>query len=104
MILAIAFFIFYYVITSYSIHYTKLYEDFSAVAGYYDPDWHAAVEFGFDKAVATQLTHSDVMKQFGFAGIRDGWYVPTGGHFYYVITSYSIHYTKLYEHASIVFV
>ncbi|MFA6233132.1 MAG: hypothetical protein WC824_02935 [Bacteroidota bacterium] len=59
--------------------------DFSAVAGYYDPDWHAAAEFGFDKAVTTQLVHSDVMKQFGFRGIRDGWYLPTGGNFYYGI-------------------
>lgn len=59
--------------------------DFSALAGYYDPDWHAAIELGFDKAIATQLTHSDVMKEYGFAGIRDGWYVPTGGNFYYGI-------------------
>ncbi|MCB2206219.1 hypothetical protein KQI65_15860 [bacterium] len=59
--------------------------DFSALVGYYDPSWHAALEFGFDKAVATQLTHSDVMKQYGYVGIRDGWYVPTGGNFYYGI-------------------
>jgi hypothetical protein len=59
--------------------------DFSAAAGYYDPAWYAAAEFGFDKAVATQLTHSRTMKQYGFSGIRDGWYVPTGGNFHYGI-------------------
>ncbi len=59
--------------------------DFSMLVGYYDPDWHAAAEFGFDKAIATRLTHSDVMKTYGFSGIRDGWYVPTGGNFYYGI-------------------
>lgn len=59
--------------------------DFSALVGYYDPRWHAAAEFGFDKAIATRLTHSDVMRAYGFPGIRDGWYVPTGGNFYYGI-------------------
>lgn len=59
--------------------------DFAAVAGYYDPAWYAAAECGFDKAVTTHLKHSDVMKEFGFSGVRDGWYVPTGGNFYYGI-------------------
>ncbi|PLX33243.1 MAG: hypothetical protein C0600_00840 [Ignavibacteria bacterium] len=59
--------------------------EFSALIGYYDTDWHAAVELGFDKAVATRLTHSDVMKEYGYAGVRDGWYVPTGGNFSYGI-------------------
>lgn len=59
--------------------------DLSAVAGYYDPSWYAAAEFGFDKAVATQFAHSDAMKENGFPGIRDGWYVPTGGNFHYGI-------------------
>jgi hypothetical protein len=58
--------------------------DFAAVAGYYRSTWHAAGEFGFDKAIATHLKHSDTMKA-DFPAIRDGWYVPTGGNFYYGI-------------------
>ncbi len=58
--------------------------DFGLVTGYYQSTWYAAGEFGFDKAIATNLKHSDVMKS-NFPGIRDGWYVPTGGHFYYGI-------------------
>ena len=56
--------------------------DFAGVAGYYAETWHAAGEFGFDKAVTTNLIHSDVMKSY-YPAIRDGWYVPTGGHYYY---------------------
>ncbi len=58
--------------------------DFAAVAGYYKSTWYAAGEFGFDKAVTSYLKHSDVMKA-NFPAIRDGWYVPTGGNFYYGI-------------------
>ncbi len=56
--------------------------DFAALAGYYKPTWHAAGELGFDKSITSYLKHSDVMKA-DFPGIRDGWYVPTGGHWYY---------------------
>lgn len=56
--------------------------DFALVAGYYNPSWYAAGEFGFDKSITSNLIHSDIMKSF-FPGIRDGWYIPTGGHFYY---------------------
>jgi hypothetical protein len=58
--------------------------DFAALAGYYTSTWYAAGELGFDKAVASQLKHSDIMKA-NFPGIRDGWYVPTGGNWYYGI-------------------
>ena len=58
--------------------------DFGVLAGYYRPTWYAAGEFGFDKAIATNLKNSDIMKA-SFPAIRDGWYVPTGGHFYYGI-------------------
>ena len=60
--------------------------DFAVVGGYYDPSWYAAGEFGFDKAITSYLKHSAIMKSF-FPGIRDGWYIPTGGHFYYGIQS-----------------
>ena len=58
--------------------------DFALVTGYYHPAWYAAGEFGFDKSITSYLKHSDILKSF-FPGIRDGWYIPTGGHFYYGI-------------------
>ena len=58
--------------------------DFALLAGYYKTTWYAAGEYGFDKSIATNLRHSDIMRAY-FPAIRDGWYVPTGGHFYYGI-------------------
>ncbi len=58
--------------------------DFAAVAGYYKPTWFAAGEFGFDKSIVANLKHSDVMKAY-YPAIRDGWYIPMGGHYYYGI-------------------
>ena len=58
--------------------------DFAFLAGYYSTTWFAAGEIGFDKAVTSELKHSDIMKT-NFPGIRDGWYVPTGGNWYYGI-------------------
>ncbi len=58
--------------------------DLGIVAGYYQSTWHAAGEFGFDKSIVAQLKHSDIMKS-NFPGIRDGWYIPMGGHYYYGI-------------------
>jgi hypothetical protein len=58
--------------------------DFALLAGYSKPTWYAAGEFGFDKSITSYLKHSDVMKA-NFPGIRDGWYIPTGGHYYYGI-------------------
>jgi len=57
--------------------------DFSVVAGYYDPAWYAAGEFGFDKSIVSNLKHSDTMRKYVYSGIRDGWYIPTGGNYYY---------------------
>jgi hypothetical protein len=56
--------------------------DFAAIAGYYTSSWYAAGEFGFDKSIVSNLKHSDVMKA-NFPAIRDGWYLPTGGNFYF---------------------
>ncbi len=58
--------------------------DFAGVAGYYQSTWSAAGEFGFDKAITSHFKHSDVMRAY-YPAIQDGWYVPTGGHFYYGI-------------------
>jgi hypothetical protein len=59
--------------------------DFSVVAGYYDQAWFAAGEFGFDKSIVSNLKHSDTMRRYVYSGIRDGWYIPTGGNYYYGI-------------------
>lgn len=56
--------------------------DFAAVVGYYHPAWYVAGEFGFDKAITSHIKHSELMRAF-FPGARDGWYVSTGGHYYY---------------------
>lgn len=58
--------------------------EFALLVGYYRPTWFFAVEGGFDKAITTHMKHADVMRTF-FPGIRDGWYVPTGGNFSYGI-------------------
>ncbi|MCC6396370.1 MAG: hypothetical protein IT282_05085 [Bacteroidetes bacterium] len=58
--------------------------DCAVLAGYYRSTWYAAGEFGFDKSIVSHLRHSDVMKA-NFPAIRDGWYIPTGGNFYYGI-------------------
>jgi len=59
--------------------------DFAAVAGYYRPTWYAAGELGFDKSVTSYLKHSDIMRKYVFAGVQDGWYIPSGGNYYYGI-------------------
>ena len=58
--------------------------DFGVLAGYYKPTWHAAGEFGFDKSITSHLKHSDIMRTY-YPEIRDGWYIPSGGHYYYGI-------------------
>jgi hypothetical protein len=58
--------------------------DLGLVAGYYSRTWHAAGEFGFDKSIVSHLKHSDIMRSY-YPRIRDGWYIPSGGHFYYGI-------------------
>lgn len=56
--------------------------DFGILVGYCRPTWAVAGEWGFDKAITTHVTHSQTMKAV-YPAIRDGWYVPTGGHHYY---------------------
>jgi hypothetical protein len=58
--------------------------DFALLTGYYSSTWHAAGEIGFDKSIVSHLKHSDIMRS-NFPAIRDGWYIPSGGHYYYGI-------------------
>jgi hypothetical protein len=61
------------------------------IFGYYKPKWFVASEIGFDKAIVTHFKHSELYRQNGFEGVKDGWYQPaTGGNFSYGIqTGYS---------------
>lgn len=54
--------------------------EFTGVFGYYKRNWFTAAEFGFDKAIATHIKNSDLLKDY-FPEVQDGWYVPTGGNF-----------------------
>ena len=56
--------------------------EFAVISGYYKPTWHAAFELGFDKAISTHLKHTDLMRE-TFPEVQDGWYLPTGGNWYY---------------------
>lgn len=60
--------------------------EFLAVAGYYKAKWYVAGEFGFDKAITTQVKHSKWMHE-NNPNIQDAWYLPTGGNFIYGIQS-----------------
>lgn len=54
--------------------------------GYYKPKWFLAFDMGFDKAIATNIKHADLMKEMN-PDIKNGWYLPTGGNFSYGIQS-----------------
>lgn len=56
--------------------------ELSTALGYYRPRWYAAAEFGFDKSIITHFKHGGAMKEY-YPEIQDGWYIPTGGNFFY---------------------
>lgn len=63
--------------------------EFSMVAGYAKPRWQVMGEFGFDKAITSHIKNTDVMKNI-YPNAKDGWYVPTGGNFFFgLLSSYS---------------
>ncbi len=57
--------------------------EFALISGYYRPTWHVGFEVGFDKSIITHLKHSDVMRDYVYADIQDGWYIPSGGNWFY---------------------
>jgi hypothetical protein len=70
--------------------------EFAANIGYYKTKWYVAGEFGFDKAIVTHIKNSEEMKS-NYPGSQDGWYVPTGGNFFYgVISGYSFNSNDVY--------
>lgn len=58
--------------------------ELAALAGYYKSTWHVAGEFGFDKSTITNLKHSEITRE-NYPSVTDGWYIPSGGHFFYGI-------------------
>ncbi|MFN0034562.1 MAG: hypothetical protein ACKVUS_05800 [Saprospiraceae bacterium] len=54
----------------------------SGVVGFYRRRWFLAGEFGFDKAIVTHIRHSRSAQE-NYPGIQDGWYLPTGGNYFY---------------------
>jgi len=70
--------------------------EFSAAAGIYKQKWFAAGEFGFDKAITSQVKHSSLAKEYA-PGIQSGWYIPDGGYFFYGIQlGYTFNHNDLY--------
>ena len=59
--------------------------EFSALAGYYRAGWNVGVEFGFDKSVITNIKNSAIMTE-NYPGIENGWYIPSGGNYFYGVT------------------
>ncbi|HVT07344.1 MAG TPA: hypothetical protein VHO67_07790 [Polyangia bacterium] len=51
------------------------------VGGYYTQRWFAAGELGFDYAVTTHITQSQLYRDTVYEGARDGWYVNPGGNY-----------------------
>ena len=60
--------------------------EFSTAFGYYKLKWYVAGEIGFDKAITTNVKHSQWAHE-NNPDIQDGWYLPTGGNFSYGIQS-----------------
>ena len=86
------------VITSYSIHYTKLYEEqVSQVSKAFNDAGilvHAYLMYGFPTQTAQETIDSlEIVRQLFENGCVDSGF----WHQFAVITSYSIHYTKLYD-------
>ena len=58
--------------------------ELSVIAGIYKSNWHLSAELGFDKSLATHSKHSELLKN-EYAAIQDGWFVSSGGQFFYGI-------------------
>lgn len=55
---------------------------FSGTVGYYRPKWFVSGEFGFDKAIVTNVKQSETYKD-QYPDAISGWYITTGGNFSY---------------------
>ena len=93
------------VITSYSIHYTKLYDLLVGLKNY-QKRYGSQVMLS-DKKIDTEILYNkyDIFKKLHYYYLFAGIFmlVFTILQLFYVITSYSIHYTKLYDAIDISF-
>jgi len=62
---------------------TDLGIDAAVTAGRYVPRWFAAVELGFDWALATHIAPSQMYRDTVFPDARTGWYTAPGGNLRY---------------------
>lgn len=58
--------------------------DISTTVGYYKPKWHIQGELGFSKSIINHLKHSEQIQE-NYDAIKDGWFLPSGGHWFYGI-------------------
>jgi len=56
------------------------------ITSYNRPSWHIAAELGYDKTIVTHLKHSEILQE-NYPAITDGWFIPSGGHFYFGVQS-----------------
>lgn len=61
--------------------------DLGAIAGLYKRGWFVATEIGFDKAIVTHFTHSQLYRDQYYAEVKDGWYADNGGTWRLGVTS-----------------
>lgn len=47
--------------------------------GYQGDRWGVVAELGYEKMVATHLSHSSLYRRVGYPGAKDGWYSSSGG-------------------------
>ena len=47
--------------------------------GYQGDRWGLMAEIGYEKILATHLSHSSLYRSVAYSGARDGWYSSTGG-------------------------
>lgn len=67
------------------VRMTSFGTELSALVGYYKPQWYFITEFGFDKAIATHVKNGDTMIA-DYPLIQDGWYMATGGSYFFGLT------------------
>jgi hypothetical protein len=63
--------------------YLSISSELGITAGVYRPTWFLAGEITYDKALFTNIRHSEQLKQIAFTPPQDGWYSSTGGNFLY---------------------
>jgi len=66
------------------VHMSSFGSELALSLGHYGNRWHIEGELGFNKSIITHLRHTDQMKE-QYNQIHDGWYLPTGGHWFYGI-------------------